>query len=452
VVGLLLLVTWSVRYNGGTATSYIHLYYLPIVLAAFFFGDLGGVAAAIAAAFLSASLPFRVAEGERQPPGDILIRGVFFYLVALLVSRSSAKLQERAEEAGAVIAVSQVISASLRLGEVLKTIAEKACQLTAAKACLIRLLNPKTGELELAAGHGLSDKYLAKGPVLLEDSPDYQEALSGKIVTVLDCRIDPRFHYQEEAREEGLVSLIAVPFRRRGRALGVLRVYSGHRYSWSPRDRRLLRAFAEQATIAIENARLHESLRRNYWDTVSALARAMEAKDPFTVGHAERVTAYALQLGEALRLSADELETLRFAATLHDIGRIALPEAGQKVNGEVQFRLHPFIGMSILKPVEFLAPALDAVRFHHERWDGAGFPQGLKQEEIPLLARIVAVANNYDHLTTEQPGRSPLSPAAAALELRRQAGNALDPELVELFLKAAKLPRPDAVVEWKAGR
>jgi len=122
-----------------------------------------------------------------------------------------------------------------------------------------------------------------------------------------------------------------------------------------------------------------------------------------------------VHIGEALGLSSDELETLRFAATLHDIGKIALPapEMGPRVREDVQFRLHPFIGMSILRPVEFLAPALTAVRYHHENWDGSGFPEGLHGEEIPLPARILAVANQYDHLTSEHVDRAALSPEAA---------------------------------------
>jgi HD-GYP domain-containing protein (c-di-GMP phosphodiesterase class II) len=136
------------------------------------------------------------------------------------------------------------------------------------------------------------------------------------------------------------------------------------------------------------------------------------------------------------------METLRFAATLHDIGRIGLSDHSLSrtghldVNDEVLVRMHPLIGISILQPVEFLAPALDAVRYHHEQWDGNGYPEGLAGEKIPPLARVLAVANFYDNLRTGAPARPGLSEHEAALAMRRAAGKELDPELVPVFLRA----------------
>jgi HD-GYP domain-containing protein (c-di-GMP phosphodiesterase class II) len=207
----------------------------------------------------------------------------------------------------------------------------------------------------------------------------------------------------------------------------------------------MLQAFADQAAIAIRNARLHEDLRRSYWETVNALARAIEAKDPHTLGHSERVTDYALRLGQALELPQEELETLRFAATLHDVGKIGLADrslAGGHLDmsDAVLVRMHPLIGLAILQPVEFLAPALDAVRHHHERWDGTGYPDGLAGEDIPLPARILAVANLYDNLQTDAPGRPGLTEAEAARALREAAGRECDPELTEKFLRALGTP------------
>jgi HD-GYP domain-containing protein (c-di-GMP phosphodiesterase class II) len=152
------------------------------------------------------------------------------------------------------------------------------------------------------------------------------------------------------------------------------------------------------------------------------------------------VTDYALRLGRAAGLKPEEMERLRFAATLHDIGRIGVSEEAVSrsghlgMAGEVMDRMHPLIGISILQPVEFLAPALGAVRYHHERWDGKGYPEGIAGEAIPLLARIVAVANAYDRLRTGTPGRPGYSEKEAADELRRLAGTALDPKLTEQFL------------------
>ncbi len=371
-----------------------------------------------------------------------------------MTSRLFAKLEERREDAASLLEVSRSVNTSLRVNQVLRIITETAVKITAAKACSIRLLHRGRDELTTAASYGLSLDYLAKGPVRLAESPLDREVVEGRTVAIVDVSRDPRFHYREQARAEGLVSLLCLPLRRGDDVFGVLRVYSGTRHQWSRRERRLLQAFADHAAVAIQNANLHENLRRSYWETVNALARAIEAKDPHTLGHSERVTDYALQLGRGLDLPAEQMETLRFAATLHDIGKIgvadsSLARAGHlDMSAEVLTRMHPLIGISILQPVEFLAPALDAVRYHHERWDGRGYPEGLAGESIPLLARVLAVVNLYDNLRTSSPGRPGLPPAEAARALRRSAGKETDPDLTGTFLRTLGFdfpPRADAL-------
>ena len=436
---LLAWITWIALLDGGASSTYIHFYYIPIVMASYFLGDMGGMATSLVAALLAAALP---SQYSYQPLADVVIRGMLFYFIGIMTSRLFAKLDERGREAASLLEVSRSVNASLRLNKVLQTIAQTAVQITAAKACAIRLMDRDREELLPAASYGLSLDYLAKGPVRVAESPIDQEVLAGGTLAILDVRVDPRFHYREQARAEGLVSCLCLALRRSGEVFGVLRVYSATRYQWSGGERRLLGAFAEQAALAIHNARLHDDLRRNYWETVSALARAIEARDPYTMGHSERVTDYALQLGRALDLTADQMETLRFAATLHDVGKIGLTDDIQgrgrhlDMSGEVAQRMHPLIGISILQPVEFLAPALEAVRYHHERWDGRGFSEGRGGEEIPLLARVIAVANVYDRLRTGSPGRPGLTVEEAARKLRSLGGTELNPELVEALLSA----------------
>ena len=437
---MLLLVTWLAYLDGGTSGSLIHFYYIPIVAASYFLGDLGGIVASFAAALLAALLP--LSDDSPQPLKDILIRGALFYFIALMTSRLFAKLREHRDDATSLLEVSRSVNASLRTAEVLRTITETAVRITAAKAASIRLLSLEQQELTPAASYGLSLDYLAKGPLRLADSPLDREVIAGRTVAILDARQDPRFRYQEEARAEGLISLLSLPLRRGREVFGVLRVYSGTPHHWSVRERRLLQAFADQAAVAIHNARLHESLQRSYWQTVNALTRAIEARDPQTLGHSERVTDYALQLGRALGLGPEDMESLRFAATLHDIGKIGLSEASLSAPGhlsmtqEVVHRMHPLIGLTILQPVKFLASTLQAVRYHHERWDGRGYPEGLAGEQIPLFARILGVANCYDTLRTSSPSREGLGAEQAAQALRRLAGTEVDPSLTDLFLRS----------------
>jgi HD-GYP domain-containing protein (c-di-GMP phosphodiesterase class II) len=444
---MLASITWVAYLAGGAGSSYLHFFYIPIVMGSYLLGDLGGIVTAFAAALLAGLLPSDTDAGTRQPAADIIVRAALFYFIGVITSRLFSKLEERREDAASLLKVSSTVNASLRATEVLRTIAETAVRITSAKACSIRLLNRERSELILAASYGLSLDYLAKGPLRLAQNDIDREVVGGQTVTVADVRVDPRFRYQEEAAQENLVSLLSIPLLKGAEVFGTLTVYSESRHQWSRREGRMLQGFAEQAGVAIHNARLHEDLRRSYWETVSALARAIEARDPYTPGHSERVTDYVLQLGGALELSAEELETLRFAATLHDIGKIGVGDeaighgAPLDVSDEIVVRMHPLIGISILQPVEFLAPALPIVRYHHERWDGNGYPEGLAKEEIPFLARVLAVANTYDRLQTGSPGRAAMSEADARQELRRIAGSALDPQLAELFLSLLERSR-----------
>jgi len=437
----LVLVTWLVYLDGGTASGLIHVYYVPIVAASYFLGDIGGIVVAFAAALLAAPLPVRLPQEPSQPVEHIVVRGAVFYFIGIMTARLFAKLRERREEASSLLEVSRLVNSSLRPTDVLRTIAETAVHITTAKACFIRLLGRKRDELIAAASYGLSLDFLGGPPLRVADSGVYGEVIAGRRVAILDVRSDPRYLLRDQAQREGLVSLLAIPLKRAETVFGVLGVYSGVRHQWSRREQRLLQAFAEQASIAIHNARLHDDLRRNYWETVSALARAIEAKDPYTAGHSERVTDCALQLGRARGLSSEEMEMLRFAATLHDVGKIGITDevlarSGHlDMTGEVMDRMHPLIGMSILQPVEFLAPALAAVRYHHERWDGKGYPEGLAGEAIPLLARVIAIASFYDTLQTGAPGRPGLTPREALEEVGHMAGTALAPDLAELFVR-----------------
>ncbi|NIM04354.1 MAG: HD domain-containing protein [Armatimonadetes bacterium] len=438
---LLIAITWLVLEFRGIAASYTHLYYIPIILAAVFLGDVRGVIVALIAAGLSGWVTYTT-RGLSPVASEIVIRTMIFFAIAVLTARLSAILKEKGEEASSLFTVSHAVSQSLRLDDILPNIARMSAQITEGQASIIRLLARKGDELRPAASWGLSSDYISKGPVRVSDSVVDQEVKRGKVVMLSDLRQDHRaYHYRQEAIAEGLLSCICVPLQRGERFLGVLRVYSDYPRHWSRRDERLLRALAGEAAVAIENAQLHETLRRSYWETVRALTRAIEAKDPQMLGHSERVTGYVLQIARQMGLSPDEMEILRFAATLHDIGKIAVEEQLLRVSNPQAYRdalekNHPLVGMSILQPAEFLRSALDGVRYHHERYDGTGYPEGLKGEQIPLQARLLAVANGYDALTHPPSGKEPLSPQSALAELERQAGSAFDPGVVDALSAA----------------
>ena len=187
--------------------------------------------------------------------------------------------------------------------------------------------------------------------------------------------------------------------------------------------------------------RAERALAASYEALLVALARALEAKDDETEGHSERVTAYALRLGRALGLRREALEDLRRGALLHDLGKIGIPDAVLRKPGPLTeeekalMRTHPLIGDRILEGLPALQGARGVVRHHHERFDGRGYPEGLQGEEIPLLARIFAVVDAYDAMTSDRPYRRALSHGEALAAIAREAGKQFDPQVVRVFLR-----------------
>jgi putative two-component system response regulator len=183
-------------------------------------------------------------------------------------------------------------------------------------------------------------------------------------------------------------------------------------------------------------------LEQAYRASLSMLANAIEVRSKYTRGHVERVTAYSLAISEELGLQGKRLEILRYGAILHDIGKIHVRESilsktGKLTEGEwVEIRQHPVIGAELIKDIPYLAPAIPIILHHHERWDGTGYPYKLKGEKIPIEARIVAVADGFDAMTTERPYHPALSLPDAYREIRRCSGSQYDPKIVVSFLKA----------------
>jgi ribonuclease P protein subunit RPR2 len=216
----------------------------------------------------------------------------------------------------------------------------------------------------------------------------------------------------------------------------------------SDKERQLERYAADlRETFKQERARSQE-LTRSYTATVRALSNAVEARDAYTGKHAERVTAYALEIARALGISLSHAPEIEFGFLLHDVGKVAIPDAilfkPDTLTEEERalMRQHPVIGAQIVRGIEFLGPAVDVVRSHHERWDGRGYPDGLAGERIPLAARVFAVADALDALSTERPYRPASSFSAAREIITNQAGSQFDPRVVEAFNSI-----PDATFE-----
>ena len=210
--------------------------------------------------------------------------------------------------------------------------------------------------------------------------------------------------------------------------------------SLAPRDpveyRRLQAAYQQSLRYAEDVRRLYRQLQRSVSQSLLGLASALEARDACSRGHSERVAELSRRIAELIGLDPVDVEAVEEAGLLHDIGNISVPEPTLRQPGELTeveweaMRRHPIVGAQIIAPFEFLAGAVPLIRYHHERWDGSGYPDGLAGAAIPLGARVVAVADVFDALTSSRPYRPALPAAAALAHLVDAAGRTLDPGVV----------------------
>jgi response regulator RpfG family c-di-GMP phosphodiesterase len=190
----------------------------------------------------------------------------------------------------------------------------------------------------------------------------------------------------------------------------------------------------------MENVALYEGLYENMLSTLNSMAKILDARDPHTSQHSTRVTNFSLAMGNALKLPEEEKDILYIASSLHDIGKVGIPDSILLKEGRLtdeEFRIikrHPDIGADILKPLPPMARETDIIRYHHERYDGKGYPSGIRGEEIPLLSRIITLADAYDAMTSDRPYRDGLRIEEAIEEIKRCEGSQFDPELARIFI------------------
>lgn len=217
----------------------------------------------------------------------------------------------------------------------------------------------------------------------------------------------------------------------------------GHDYIMKGNLKRLVPAIERElreAEVRRQRRRAEEELRNAAMETLLAVSTVVEAKDPYTSGHSQRVTEYALKVARRMGLPEAELQTLCIAGLLHDVGKVGIPDAvlnkpSRLTRSEWQMMYsHPVESASVAEKVAAFRDAVPAIRHHHELWNGTGYPDGLKGEEIPLLARLLTVADWYEAMTSDRPYRSALSKEEALAELSNNAGLKLDPRVVEAFL------------------
>lgn len=351
-------------------------------------------------------------------------------------------MQSDAATLKTLMELAATINSTLDGGEVRTRAIEAATRLVDAETGSLLLHDPATNELyfEVALGE--------KGERLKEIRIPADQGFAGWSFThaegliINDPDNDPRFFRGADQKSSFRTrSLLAAPLVIKGRVIGVLEAINKCDGRFNERDLELLTFLANQVAPAIENASLYAELRELFLETALTLSEALECRDTYTGGHTRRVRDYSLAIGRRLGLSSQELEHLNLAAILHDIGKIGVDDAILRKQGPLdqdefsRMMEHARIGAEILQYVRSMVPVIPGVRYHHEKYDGTGYPERLRGEAIPFLARIIAVADTFDAMTTDRPYRKGLPRETALAELEKCSGTQFDPEIARAFIE-----------------
>jgi HD-GYP domain-containing protein (c-di-GMP phosphodiesterase class II) len=264
----------------------------------------------------------------------------------------------------------------------------------------------------------------------------------GKPLIVNDVANDPRFNQHIDTKTGFMTkSILCIPLVVHRKIIGVIEVLNKKDGSdFTKKDLSTLLPVASFAAMVIENAKLQESVLNGYRSTIKALAAAVDAKDPYTCGHSQRVMGYALSAGIQLSLAQEELAILEYGAVLHDIGKIGIDDRIIRKPGPLDpselesMRQHPVIGAKMIEGIPFLEKAKTLILHHHERYDGTGYPDGLAGDEIPVSAQLIAVADSFDTMTTDRAYRTALSIPYTMKELSRCIGTQFCNIAVDAFI------------------
>ena len=322
----------------------------------------------------------------------------------------------------------------------LNLIVETACNLLHSEAGSLMLIN-QTNELYIVAAKGLSKDIIENTKMKIGEGIAGIVASTGKYYFVENIETDVRFLRPNLEEKYETKSFISVPLKIKNKVIGVLNINSSKNSKpFTQRDVELLTLFADNSAITIENLELFSDLQSFYLEMIQTLARALDAKDSYTHDHADRAGKYAKLIAQEMNLPDMVVRYIEYAALLHDMGKIGISDTillkKGKLTEEEQkiIRQHPIIGYKIILPIKYLYPIAPLVLYHHERYDGSGYPEGLSGEEIPLGARIVAIIDAFDAMTSDRPYRKAPSVKTAVEELKKGMGKQFDPKIVKIFL------------------
>jgi HD-GYP domain-containing protein (c-di-GMP phosphodiesterase class II) len=394
--------------------------------------------------------PPAAAPAAAGPDGHLRTTGSFVRIEAAAhrtwdqalqdVTRTSAPDERSAQHLLTLLRTGHHLAHLASLDELLHSVLEEAVQSLGAQRGSILLEDPATRRLQLRAvlAPGLPGAAQRAYSRTLADRCFSQ----GESLLCRDVNAESTLYLSRSIQLGSMSSLICALLRSPRKRLGVLQLDRGPLQSaFDQKDFFIADAVAASVAVGIESALLVEAQREQFIQTVTSLARAVEVRDPYTWGHARRVTDYSLLLSDALKLGPVERHHIEIGTPLHDIGKIGIDDAILRKPSRLteaefeQMKQHPVLGANILESIQGLAPMIPIVRHHHERWDGKGYPDRLAGEDIALIARVVAVADAFDAMTSSRPYRPAMPAEKAFAELQEKAGTHFDAACVRAFLR-----------------
>jgi len=340
----------------------------------------------------------------------------------------SEAIQPRCVALSTIHTIHRLISSTLNLEELLPRVARLCCQVLRVQSCAIWLVDRQK---QLLVPRAVIE--LRKGKNWVLRPRRIGAGLTGQVASTCQARLTERMMVMPLVEEE---------------CIGVIMVRRGvPNQPFSTLDQEILTTLAEQAVVAIRNAQMYETQERVTWGTIKSLSDILNGMEPYSPHRTSRhriLAEVALAIAQKMKLPLAQQRPIQYAALLHDAGRLGIPEEILRKPSKLEpselakVREHTIKGARLLQPLEILEPALPIILYHHERYDGTGYPKGLKKEAIPLGARILAVANAFEAMVCERPYREAFSVARAAREIASHSGTQFDPEVVQAFLSVVR--------------
>jgi len=371
------------------------------------------------------------------------------------LTRLNERAERRMQRLVSMRTIDMAISGSFDVNIVLGIVLDQLTGQLGIHAADILLFNPSGQIFKFASGRGFRTQGLERSQYKFGSDLAWRLIRERRKVEIQDLKAQPEtLQRTPDLAGEGFVAYIGVPLMSKGQIQGVLEVFQREPLNWDQEGHNYLDSLAGQAAIAIDNSQLFDHLQGSntelvmaYDSTLAGWASALELRDKETEGHTRRVASLTTQLAQAMGLSEDEQVQIYRGALLHDIGKMGVPDSivlkpGPLTEDEwATMRKHPQYAFDMLAPIGYLRPALDIPHCHHEKWDGTGYPRGLKGENIPLAARIFAVMDVWDALTSDRPYRKAWSEQETIDYIRQQSGIHFDPAVVKNVLESSILKK-----------